>query len=460
MLTEHRAVEAGVTHKSLVERLLAIPKFGDGIGLQRMLWLRDAAEASSSAKSGSYIKVTGSNGKGSTAAMIAAMLQAGGLKAARYISPHLLRFNERISVNGADIPDKDLENGLAWVLQAGETYVRELGETRFGAFECFTALAYRYFLQQGARHGVLEAGIGGRFDSVRSLPGSVGALTSLDLEHTRLLGETLELIGYDKLSLCPPGGTMVLFPLQDRDLLLRLRAYAAVNQIALFECGARCRLELVAAEAEGSRFHAEIDGLLMPDLWLPLLGAHQMQNALVAMAAVKHYADRENLGWSEATLKQAMRDGLARVSWPGRASFVPGPPPLFYDVGHTPQATAAFLATIRPFLAGKAVLLLLGVSHNKAVEAMAATLVAVADTVVCTRAYHMGAAAERVAAAVRAADADVPCSVFESLEAGVAHALHTAKEQEMTVVVAGGLFFAMEAMAVVRGDDPRALRFF
>ncbi len=460
MLTEHLVVEAGVTDMSLVERLLAMPKFGDGIGLQRMLWLRKAAEAGSEGKSGSYIKVTGSNGKGGTTAMIAAMLAAGGLRTARYISPHLHRFNERISVNGVDITNSDLENGLAWIQQATQTYGREQGATTFGAFECTTALAYRYFLQQGAGHGVLEAGIGGRFDSVRALPGSVCALTSLDLEHTHLLGDTLELIGYDKLSLCPPGGTMVLFPLGDHDLLQRLRAYAALNQIALFECAERCQVELVTAEVDGARFHAEIDGLHIADLRLPLLGAHQVQNAVVAMAAVKLYVEREELGWSAATMAQAMRTGLARVQWPGRASYVPGPPPLFYDVGHTPAATAAFLATIQPFIAGKAVLLLLGVSHNKAVEAMTATLVTVADEVVCTRAYHMGAPVERVAAAVRAADSGLPCSVFETIEAGVAQALQIATEREMTVVIAGGLFFAMEAMAVVRGDDPRGLRFF
>lgn len=460
MLAAGGVVEACVAQMSLVERLLAIPKFGDGVGLQRMLALREAAQVAVASGEASYIKVTGSNGKGSTTAMIAAMLAAAGLKTARYISPHLLRFNERISVDGVDIADRDLENGVAWLQQATAAYVRDHGATTFGAFECFTALAYRYFLQQGARHGVLEAGIGGRFDSVRVLPGSVCALTSLDLEHTHLLGDTLELIGYDKLSLCPPGGTMVLFPLCDRDLVQRLRAYAAVNQIALFECAERCQVKGLTAEVDGSRFHAEIDGLRVADVCLPLLGAHQVQNALVAMAAVKLYAERENLGWSPAFLAEAMRAGLAAVRWPGRASYVPGPPPLFYDVGHTPEATAAFLATIQPLLADQKVLLLLGVSHNKAVEAMAATLAAAADYVVCTQAYHMGAPAARVAAAVGACAPDLPCVAFTTIEAGVAHALQTAADREMTVVVAGGLFLAIEAMAVVRGEDPRALRFF
>ncbi len=444
----------------LIERLLALPKFGTGSGLHRVQWLLDLVHQTYPGLQPDFIKVTGSNGKGSTCAMISSILRSFGLAEGLFISPHLVRFNERISICGTTISDADLENGFDWFQAATRQYEAEMGAEAFGAFECFTALAYWYFAKKGVHHGCFEAGIGGRLDSTRPIPGSICALTSLDLEHTQLLGATRELIGYDKLELCPPGGTLVLFPLKDKDLLNRLRHYARLHRVDLFETAARCRVDGLKAIPAGSQFHATIDNLTIENLTLPLLGEHQVHNALVAMATVHLYLKRLVPELCKERLVAAMRKGLAEVVWPGRASFLPGPPPIYYDVGHTPEAIATFLATLQPQLDGKRVLLLTGASHNKSIETMVASLVGIADYVICTRAWHMGSPVARIEAAVKAERPDLPRESCETIEEAVARALPLAREQDMVIVIAGGLFLSIEAIQAYHGQDPKQLRFF
>lgn len=440
------------------ERLFALAKFGDGIGLHRVSWLLDRVHQDYPNYRPEFIKVTGSNGKGSTCAMISAILRCFGLVEGLFISPHLVRFNERISVGGALIADEALTACFDWVQAATGQF--EGGAEGFGAFECYTALAYRYFAARGVDYGCFEAGIGGRFDSVRPIPGAICALTSLDLEHTQLLGDRLELIGYEKLELCPPGGTMVLYPCQDPELLARLRAYARLHHIRLFEIAEHCRLIAVEHTANGTRFSASIDGLKVEDLCLPLLGEHQLRNALIAMAAVKLYLQRLFPDVTSEHLCAAFRDGLAQVVWPGRATYLPGPPPLYYDVGHTPEAIETFIATIAPRLVGQRVLLVTGVSHNKAVSSIVSSLVRLADHVICTRAWHMGAPVAEIERAVVAARPELPRECIETIEAAMDRARHLASVERMAVVIAGGLFLAVEAMQAYHGLDPRQLRFF
>nr|WP_279382614.1 cyanophycin synthetase [Acanthopleuribacter pedis] len=425
-----------------------------------MAWLRARVEAVAPDLPMDYLKVTGSNGKGSTCAMVSAMLKALGVRAGRNISPHLFRFNERITIDGAPISDGDCASGFAWVQAAVQAWQQQHGAGSFGAFEIFTGMALYHFARNGVAHGVFEAGIGGRYDAVRMMPGSLCVLTSLDLEHTQLLGDSLELIAYDKLDLCPPGGTLVLFPLGDHDLLRRIRHYARLKQIQLFETAVRCRVTHRVTHPTETTFNAEIDGMVLEDLRLPLLGAHQVDNAMVAASAVTLYVNRLFPHLSQDDLKQGIRDGLARVNWPGRATFLPGPPPVIYDVGHTPAAIQTFCATLQPMVAGRRVVLVIGVSHNKAVEEIVTALVAVADRVICTRAHHLGAPVDRIEAAVAAARPQLPRERFETVEDAVTRAVAIARAEDMTLVFAGGLFLAVEAVVAYQGDDPRALRFF
>ncbi len=439
--------------------LFAMPKFGAGVGLHRMASLIRDLRASPWMAGLDAIKVTGSNGKGSVCAMSAAMLDALGVRAGLYTSPHLRSFHERIVVGGAPISDADLARSVAWLEErAAAHHAAHPGDT-IGAFEAFTALAMHHFAEVRPGALVVEAGIGGRYDSTRVVPGSIVALTSVDLEHTRLLGDTTDLIAYDKIDLCPDGGVLVAGAL-DPELYRRVAAYCELRRIRLVSAPHASVIHGVALGASHMTVDVEIDGLRLRDLRVALQGPHQVINAIVAVLLVREWASRHRPGLGASELSAAVRGGLSAVRWPGRFERVHADPEVFVDVGHSPDAIDVLVRTVRGALAGRRLVLVTGVSHDKAVEPIVARLVAVADEVICTRAHHKGSPVAEIERIVRAAAPGLRVGVAATIEEAMSEAVRRAKEEGATVLVGGGLFLAAEATEALAGRDPRALRFF
>jgi dihydrofolate synthase/folylpolyglutamate synthase len=427
----------------VIERLLALPKYGAGIGLHRMSWALERLGAPFSA-----IKITGSNGKGSVAALTDAVMRALGVRTGLYTSPHLRRFNERIKVGGVDISDADLAAAIDWFDGASGAYASLHPDDTFGAFEAFTCVALAHYARAGVDTLVLEAGIGGRYDSTRVVPGPVCALTSIDLEHTAVLGATAELIAYDKADLCAPGGTLVVGPLEP-ELLRRLQAYAALRHIRLLSVDA-APVANVRADADGVRFDLSLEGEHR-DLFVPLCGLHQVDNARIAALLVHTWAVA--VGHPTAVLGRALREGFAAVAWPGRCEQVR--PGVYIDVGHTPAAAATFCAAMSA-LPGP-ICLVLGVSHGKDARGVVRALLPMASEVICTRAHHNGRDAAEIEALVAELMPWLPRRREATIEAAMATAM---RGPNPTVAVGGSLYLAVEADAVLRGEDPRELRFF
>lgn len=439
--------------------LFALPKFGSGVGLHRMLGLCDEVLEGEWARGLDAIKVTGSNGKGSVCAMTAAILGALGVATGVYTSPHLLRFHERIALAGEPIADGDLDAAARWCVERCERYRREHPDDAIGAFEAFTALALHHYASKRPEALVVEAGIGGRYDSTRVVPGQITALTSLDLEHTAALGSTLEMIAYDKADLCPAGGALVVGPI-DPEVLRRLRAYARVRGIEVIAAEERSTAGGIRFEGGRMIVDLEVDGLRLGELMVALPGHHQVANATVAIMLALRWMARHRPETTAREREAAIRNGLAAVRWPGRFERVCEAPEVIIDVGHSPDAIAKLITTVRAALAGRRILLVTGVSHDKAVEPIVEQLVTVADRVIATRAHHKGAPVERIAGIVRRAAPGIPCTAEATIEGAMARAIEHARREGMTVLVAGGLFLAIEAMVAARGEDPRALRFF
>ena len=185
-----------------------LPKYGDGVCLARMTDLLDALAVERARLSRISVVVTGSNGKGSTAAFCAGIARAYGLRTGLFTSPHLYRLNERVQVDGADIGDDDLARLKLPIEVAIAEISRRSGE-KFGAFEALFALACLYFQERNCGFAVFEAGIGGRYDPVRLAGAQLTCVTSVDYEHVELLGHSLELIASDKSDACASGGTIV-----------------------------------------------------------------------------------------------------------------------------------------------------------------------------------------------------------------------------------------------------------
>lgn len=396
------------------------PKFGAGPGLARVSELARRLGLDLAAFGATGAVIVGSNGKGSTAAMTASLLQQTTAPVGLFTSPHLLALNERFRVDGEDIGDEDLSRHWDRVASAIDAYQRESGDVA-GGFEFLFLIAADWFAARGCAHTVWEAGIGGRLDPVRLIAARHVALTSLDFEHTALLGGTLDQIAREKVGAAPEGSTLFV-----------PERIAAQGAIAAACAEQRVALRLVAAHTSA-----------------PLPGEFQRDNAGLAVALARSLA---------ALDEGAVDAGLAATRWPGRLERIAGEPLVAIDVGHTPAAVTAALAGFEAMRGGRASVLVCGVSADKDVRAIVAALAPAFETVICAAARHKGAPAGTIAAAVSAANSTAEIIVAESVAEARRLALARAGVSG-AVYVAGGLFLAAEFKAAHLGLDPSRLAF-
>jgi len=445
--------------RDLHEALLTIPKFGNGIGLHRMLALCSSLADASWMKQLDAIKITGSNGKGSVSVMIARVLNELGINTGLYTSPHLSEFNERIMINEEPISNSSLADAFEWFSQRRDDYERRFPGDTVGAFEAFTAMALHYFSNRKPRALVSEAGIGGRYDSTRIIPGRLVGLTSLDLEHTALLGNTLELIAYDKADLCPDGG-VIITGVSDSDILRRLSAYCELRGVTLQPASEYSEIRKVSFGESFMELDLAVNGISLEGLRVSLQGVHQVTNVIVAILLLQEWLRRYEPSLSGKQFEAALRQGMKSLHWPGRFERIQQNPDVYIDVGHSPDAIKSLVKTVGMALKGKRILLVTGVSYDKDIEGILTELLPIADAVICTRAYHKGSTVEDVLRIVRNTTTDIPTFVDATIEEAIAHAVDYAREHNMTVLVAGGLFLSIEAAHALRGKNPRDLHFF
>lgn len=399
-------------------------KFGAGPGLDRIRAVAEGLQIDLAAFGAHGAAIVGSNGKGSTAAMAAALLQGGG-PVGRFTSPHLFALNERFAIDGEDIADDELERHWARV----DAAVRAAGlEAALGGFEFVFLIAADWFAARGCAHTVWEAGIGGRFDPVRLIEARRLALTSLDLEHTELLGDTLEAIASDKIDAAPAGATLFL-----GESCAPQRGHIEVH------CGERGITPVFVAASE------------VDDLTLPLAGAHQRANAALAVRIAEDA--------SGPMPRAGVAERLATTRWPGRLEVLETTPLVVIDVGHTPAGVRAALKGFREQRGEARAVLVCGVSADKDAAAIVSALAPDFVHIVCVAARHKGAPAAAIAAHAGAANPDAEITIADSVSDARAIALAKAASGG-AIYVAGGLFLAAEFKAVHLGRDPAVLAFF
>ncbi|NER98433.1 MAG: hypothetical protein F6J86_32180 [Symploca sp. SIO1B1] len=445
-------------NSELITQLLHIPKFGRGIGLHRMDYLLNQERIASWLYQIDAIKVTGSNGKGSVCHMVAAILKEAGWRVGLYTSPHLFHFQERIRVDGIDISDHDLQIVGQWVLNTIEEYQQCYPNDQCGAFEAFTAMALHHFATCQVDALVTEAGIGGRFDSTRMIPGRTTAITSLDLEHTEILGSTLELIAHDKADLCPSGGRLVVGEI-DSEVLRKLEVYCALRKVHLLSISNCCTFSKPRYLDSQLVFDMQYRDLNLEDLHLKLLGTHQVNNAVVAIVLAEDWLRLKQPHLSNVELESIVRSALAHVSVLGRLQKVWEQPEIYVDVGHSPDAMKQLVASVQQLWPSEPVLLVTGVSYNKDIQNILAKLALIPHRAICTRAWHRGSQVQTVADCLASLRPDLPIDTAATIEQAVVMAKDLAIRYQMKVLVAGGLFLCAEFIRALQGEDPRRIQF-
>jgi dihydrofolate synthase/folylpolyglutamate synthase len=372
-----------------------------------------------------------------------------------FTSPHLFDVRERFTLGETMIGREDFERHAKAVL----AFNGELPEgDRMGAFEFLFLLAVLWFQEQKPDAIVWEAGIGGRYDPVRSTGAAVSALTSIELEHQELLGATEELIAYDKVDAAAPGGTVVLAPSIDAKLAERISAYARLSGKAALPALFGRRMGPVRNTANGAEFSYGLGAADTAQEWmvqLKLAGRHQAENAVTAVRAAETWLGARASEHNAHLAK--ILEAVGRTRWAGRLELVARTPDLWIDVGHTPRAIDVVTATFLEFVPREKTLVVFGVSASKEVAAMARIAAARFDRFILTRAHKAGADPSTFADAFRERTPDV------AIEPDVAGAAKLARERAaregFAVLAIGGLFLAVEVQHAWRGGNPAELDF-
>jgi dihydrofolate synthase/folylpolyglutamate synthase len=435
-----------------------LPKYGDGICLARLAALLEALAIDRARLQRISVVVTGSNGKGSTAAMCAQIGRAYGLRTGLFTSPHLVRFNERIQVDGVEIGDE----AFARLKRQVETAIAEvstrLGE-KFGAFEALFALACIHFQESRCDFAVFEAGIGGRYDPVRLVGARETCVTSVDYEHVELLGNTLELIASDKSDACAAGGTVV-YGENCRDLRPHLVEYNRGRACTPLFVRDDIRIDNEVMAAAGQHFDLRFGDHDFRRLELSLPGAFQVSNSAIAVTLFLVWLQREQPRSAPDRVETAISAGLREARWPGRLEIIGQEPLTVIDVGHTPDGIRQSLASLMAIHGVKDWILVTGVSRDKKADEIVGALAPSFDTIICTAAHHKGAEAQVIAAAARRGNPTANIHVAATIADAARLSQEMARREKRSVYVAGGLFLAVEYATVVKGGRAEDLEFF
>lgn len=338
---------------------------GGTFGLGRMVQLLDLIGHPE--KDLKFIHIAGTNGKGSTASLSANILRKAGYTVGLYTSPYIFKFHERMQVNGECITDEELIEICGGIKEKADTM-----ESQPSEFELVTCIAFEFFKRRRCDIIALEVGLGGEFDATNTIGSpEVAVMTNIGLDHVELLGDTLEKIAETKSKIIKPGCQCVIY-----------RGPASVE--AVFE--ARCRevgAELTRADfASVELLSASLEGQLFnwgpyKALQLPLLGQHQLKNAATTLTVMMVL---RKLGWNISD--EAIREGIATVSWPGRFELVARKPLFIVDGGHNPQCIEALVNNVRDYLGDRKMVILTGVLADKDYNEMYRDMVPFASEIV------------------------------------------------------------------------------
>ncbi|MGG7565708.1 glutamate ligase domain-containing protein [Rhodovulum sp. DZ06] len=442
------------TAPALREAISAFPKFGDGASLPRILGFAAAEGLDLAALGARSIVVTGSKGKGGTAAAAAAGLDAAGIRTGLFTSPHLRRLNERIAIGGTEISDDAFLRALARVRRHAEGPGAGPG-ARMGAFEALFLAAALWFAEEAPDAMVWEAGIGGRLDPVRCLGARIGTLTSVELEHAAILGSRRDIIAYDKLDAIAPGGINVISPSVGEDLRLALAAHNALaGRETVFVADEIRAAAQVDAQGTTARFTGAAAGQVGGPLRFAMAAAHQVDNALTAARAAGALHGALRAG---GDVGYGLLPGMCDLRWPGRMERICAAPEAWIDVGHTPESLARTVEALAGAVELSRALLVFGASEGKEIAGMCAAVAGrFGGGVILAAASKHGADPAALAqmfgaGEVRAQAADVAAACAEAR--GIAAA------EGRPVAVLGGLFLAEEFRQAWAGGDPADLWF-
>ena len=420
-------------YDALLKELYGLERFGIKLGLDTITEL--LAHMGNPHRRFKTVHVTGTNGKGSVCAYVASILGRAGYRVGLYTSPHLVRFNERIQVDGREISNGDVARIYAEMAPA---VAKTSGGSRVKQptfFEVTTAMAFHYFAERKIDIGVIEVGMGGRMDATNVIHPLVAVLTRIGLEHTEHLGKTEDRIAREKAGIIKPGCRVVTI---DQPTLSIITAQAHALGCPITVVGRDVQYERLAFDRGGQRLRMS-DGEDV-DVSIPLLGSYQPENAAVAYATV-----RELSRMGVRVPEQAIATGFKDTSWKGRLQIVRSNPTVIVDGTHNAPGVPTLAASLQELFPHQKPVFVLGILADKDLKAFAEHLGPPAARLIITRPETPRAyPPEEIARAFAGSSAErliVP-KVSDAIDQAVSLA-----GRDGLVVITGSIYTAGEALA-------------
>lgn len=372
-----------LSYNQALDFIHGLNRFGTKLGLQNITKLLDIL--GNPHKGIKIIHVAGTNGKGSTCAMIDSILRSAGFKVGLYTSPYLEVFNERMRVNGENISDDDLAR-LTDKVHAAVMYMRENNLGSPTEFEVVTAIGFLYFKEQSVDFLVLEVGMGGRLDATNVVTPMVSVITPISLDHQQYLGNTLEDIAREKCGIIKPG-IPVVTSLQEYEAMrvieevsnsLNCKLIKVSNEQARESCET-VYYHLISDDEKGLVFDLKTQKNTFPGLKIQLIGRHQLDNAATAVAAI------EVLNMQGIKIKSdAIYSGLRNARWPGRLELISENPTILIDGAHNIAGIKTLKEALNQYYSNRKKILVLGILEDKDYKDMLHDIVPVADIIITT----------------------------------------------------------------------------
>ncbi len=383
------------------------------------------------------IHVAGTKGKGSTSVFVASALQQAGYRVGLYTSPHLHDYVERIQVNRSPM----LHEELVEAVEQLKPVLQEIPEIT--TFEITTAIAFKYFAEKKVDIAVVEVGLGGRLDATNIVDPLMSVITSLSYDHMNILGDTIEKIAAEKGGIIKQGRAVVVAPQGYPQVYGVLEEIAKARQAPLYRVDHLLTYSVIEHNLEKQVF--ELQRKTAPEgslrFRIPLVGFHQVENAATAYCVLKELA---NKGFSLED--SIIQKGFQNASWPCRFEVVQHSPLVIVDSAHNADSAEKLSLTVREYLKDKKVVLVFGVSEDKDIKGMFASLLPISDVMIMTKSIHPRAL-EPAQLGDIAREMGYQSIVTDSLETALDVAF--AQEKADAILVTGSIFVAAAAKEII-----------
>ena len=396
------------------------------------------------------IIIAGTNGKGSTSAMLASILHQAGYRTGLYTSPHLLRVNERIAINDEAISDAEFAEMHGRIEEVSQALMHVgLLEQHPSFFETLTAMAFEHFASAAVDIAVLEVGIGGRLDATNVADPLISVITDISLDHTEWLGNTLTEIAREKAGIIRPNGTVVALPQHPEvnDAIADgVRALGArIVNASAYVPPITPVSKPFEAQSDGSPHNRYRLDVLEEDVTIdsPLAGRHQLRNSALAIASAVEL--KQLFGYEISA--QEIAEGIASTRWPGRFQVILGMPEVVLDVAHNPDGAWALRSALSSRYQGQTVTIIFGAMRDKAIAEIGEILFPLGEEVIATRVNSPRAAS---AEDIRDLTAHVgtPITIAESLR----EAIQLARRRSRPIVITGSVYLVGAALELLQNS--------